>query len=66
MKLFGRTGGYWLFWVSAIYLTIGFINLWVYRFAEPEHIQLGYVIVLAFPLFNKRLATWLNMKPLWQ
>jgi hypothetical protein len=66
MKLFGRSGGYWLFWLSAVYLIVGIVNIFVYRFAEAEYIQMVFVLVLSLPLFIKPLANWLNMRTLWE
>ena len=66
MKLFGRSSGYWLFWLSAIYLIVGFVNVFVYKFTEAEYIQMVWFLVLSLPLFVKPLANWLNMRTLWE
>ena len=46
MKLFGRTGGYWLFWTTFIYFWVGMFDIFVYHFTEPEMIQMVWVLVL--------------------
>lgn len=66
MKLFGRSGGYWLFWLSAIYVCVAVVNLFVYKFTEAEYIQAVWLLVLSLPLFVKPLAHWLNMQTLWE
>lgn len=66
MKLFGRTGGYWLFWISFVYLVIGFINIFLYKFTDSVHIQMVYVLVLSLPLFIKPFANYLNMRTIWE
>lgn len=65
MKLFGRSGGYWMFWVSAIYLIVGIVNIWVYPFTKVEYIQAVWVVILSLPLWITPLARWLNMNSLW-
>jgi hypothetical protein len=66
MKLFVRSGGCWLFWMSVIYLIIGFVNISVYEFTEPEFIQIGFILILSLPLVYKRLARHLNMSTIWE
>ena len=67
MKLFARSGGYWLFWVSALYFIAGAVDLFVYDYIKQfEIVQAVYVVVLGAPLFIKPLARWLNMNTLWE
>jgi hypothetical protein len=67
MKMFGRSGGYWLFWMSAIYLVAGFIQIYVYEFSPRlEYIQAVWVVSLSLPLWIKPMAQWLNIKTIWE
>jgi len=56
------SGGYWLFYWSAIYLAIGMYSIFVEKFAPFELIQIGWVCIIALPLVCNPLARWLNMK----
>ena len=66
MKLFGRTGGYWLFWVSVAYVLAGIINWYSVPCTHIEYIQAAYVLVLSLPLYIPPMARWLNMKCVWE
>ena len=66
MKLFGRTGGYWLFWVSAVYVLAGAVD---FHFAWPvrlEFVQLAYVLAISLPLWIPPMARYLHMKCIWE
>ena len=60
-----RTGGYWLFYTSVVYLIISFLNL-AFHWTRPESIQVGFILAISLPLWIKPLACWLNMKCLWE
>lgn len=66
MKLFGRTGGYYLFWTGVVYFFIGMFNIFVYELIRSEFIQLAWILVLMLPLIIKPLARWFNMKTIWE
>ena len=66
MKLFGRTGGYWLFWISAIYVLVGIVGVFVFQFTHLEYIQIAYVLAISLPLWIPPMARWLNMKCIWE
>ena len=66
MKLFARTGGYWLFWVSAVYLVLGMIDLFVVKFVQEPWLQVAYVLLLSLPLWIPPLARYFNMKCIWE
>lgn len=66
MKLFGRTGGYWLFWVSTIYLVLGMIDIFVEDIVKEPWLQVGYVLALSLPLWIPLLARYFNMKCIWE
>lgn len=65
MKLFERTGGYWLFWTSAIYLAVGLPCALYYKEIRTELIELGWLIVLAMPFWCPPFGRWLNMSIEW-
>ena len=65
MKLFERTGGYWMFWTGAIYLGIGLPVALYYKDIRPELIQLCWIIVLAMPFWCPPVGRWLNMNIEW-
>ncbi|CAB4241727.1 hypothetical protein UFOVP71_265 [uncultured Caudovirales phage] len=66
MKIFGRSGGYWLFWTSTIYFLVAMFDLFVYNFTSTEYIQVTWILVLSLPLWIKPFAKWLNMKTIWE
>jgi hypothetical protein len=59
--MLGRTGGHYLFWLSAIYLIVGFANI-AYKFTQAEYIQMVWILCLMIPLVVKPVACWLNMR----
>lgn len=63
MKLFGRSGGYWLFWVSAIYLALG--TYFIYNKNVPDYSSAFYVLALGLPFIFPPLGRWLNMDVRW-
>lgn len=67
MKVFGRTGGYWLFWVSAVYLVLGMFDVFGHIKLVPDPwLQVGYVLALSLPLWVSPLARYFNMKCIWE
>jgi hypothetical protein len=62
MKLFERTGGYWLFWWSAVYFIIGMIDLFVLKTDLFPLTQIVWLCIIALPLVCNPLARWLNMR----
>jgi len=62
MKLFERSGGYWLFWWSAVYFIIGMLDLFVLKTDLFPLTQLAWLCIIALPLVCNPLARWLNMK----
>jgi hypothetical protein len=66
MKLFGRSGGYWLFWISFVYLVVGFVNIFLYNFVESAYVQMVYILILSLPLVIKPFADYLNMRTIWE
>ena len=65
MKLFERSGGYWLFWCSAIYLVIGLYCALYYKEIPTVAIQLPWLLAISAPLTIPPLGRWLNMNVTW-
>jgi len=65
MKLFERHGGYWLFWWSAVYLTVGLYCALYYKDIPAAAVQLPWLFVIAGPLLIPPLGRWLNMSVDW-
>ncbi len=66
MKMFGRSGGYWLFWTSAVYFVVGMVDVFYLENDYTIPIQLFWLTCLALPLVVKPLARWLNMRTFWE
>lgn len=63
MKLFGRTGGYWLFYISAVYLTAG---LWsVYKGVDLIWLAPLYIVFLSMPFWFPPLGRAINLDIEW-
>ena len=64
MTLFGRSGGYYLFWLSAVYLVVGLADV-KYRFIPVEYLQMIWIACLAIPFLFPPFGRWLNMDVNW-
>ena len=56
------SGGYWLFYWSAIYLAVGMYSIFIEKIAPFELIQVVWLCIIALPLVCNPLARRLNMK----
>ena len=65
IKLWRPSGGYWLFYCSAIYFTVAMYSIYVEKFAPVELIQVVWLCVMCLPLVFAPLGRYLNMTPLW-
>lgn len=65
MKLFGRSGGYYLFWTGFVYFWTGIFNIFVYEFTRGEVIQITWIVVLSAPFWCPPFGRWLNMSIEW-
>lgn len=61
MKLFGRTSGYYLFWVGFVYFWTG-MYLAFTHVAPTEYASLGFVLALSVPLWCPPVARYFNME----
>jgi len=62
MKLFGRSGGYYLFWTGFVYFWVGMYLAFTHA-AQPEIATLGFVLALSVPLWCPPVARYFNMEP---
>jgi hypothetical protein len=63
LKLFGRSGGYWLFWISAAYLVIGLVG--VYNGVLSIWLSPLYIFFLAMPFWFPPLGRAINLDVTW-
>lgn len=63
MKLFGRSGGYYLFWTGFVYLVVGVICA-VTQAVPSEYVTLGFLLALCVPLCVPPVARYFNMEPM--
>jgi hypothetical protein len=64
MKLFGRTGGYYLFWTGFVYFWIGMYLAFTHT-AQPEIATALWVCVLALPFAIPPLGRYFNLDVEW-
>jgi hypothetical protein len=62
MKLFGRSSGYYLFWVGFVYFWVGMYFAFT-QYAHSEYATLGFVLALSVPLWCPPVARYFNMEP---
>lgn len=60
--LWQRSGGYWLFWVSALYFAVGMLDIFVFQIGWSPVIQIVWLVLLSLPLWCNPVARFLNMK----
>ncbi len=64
MKLFGRTGGYYLFWVSAVYFVVGMMSIYLKLDITPQ-IQVAWISVLSAPFWCPPWGRYFNLDITW-
>ena len=60
------SGGHWLLLVSAIYLELGLVDMFVYKFAPVDVLPMFYVLAISLPLYIPPLARFFNVKCIWE
>ena len=65
MKIFGRTGGYYLFWASAVYLVVGLYCALYYKDFSAQIIQIIWLAALALPFTYPPLGRYFNLDVTW-
>jgi hypothetical protein len=63
MTLFGRSGGYYLFWCSFVYLVVGLTCAVYYKAVQPEYVQMVWLSAMATPLLVPPVARYFDMEP---
>ena len=63
--LWRRTGGHYLFWTGAVYLTAGMYVVFGNRFIEPGYWAPLWIAVLILPFLIPPFGRWLNMDIEW-
>ena len=63
--MFGRSGGYYLFWCSAIYLVVGLTCALYYKEIRTEFIQMVWISVLALPFVVPPVGRYFNLDVTW-
>ena len=64
MKLFGRTGGYYLFWTGFVYFWVGMYLAFTHA-AHVEYASAIWVCVLALPFAIPPLGRYFNLDVEW-
>jgi hypothetical protein len=44
------SGGQYMFWTGLVYFIVSMFDILVYRFCEPEYIQMVWIMVLMVPV----------------
>ena len=65
MKLFDRTGGYYLFWTGAVYFAVGMYCIFVNNFCPAWLAQLVWIVTITLPFAIPPFGRWLNMSIDW-
>ena len=66
MKIrFPLTGGEYLFFTGLVYFAVGMVDIFWYRFAEPEYIQMVWLAIVALPLLIP-MRRIVSVGPFWR
>jgi hypothetical protein len=57
--------GQYMFWTGVVYFIVGMFDIFVYRFCEPEMIQMVWMLVLLIPVLLP-IAGIVRGAPLWR
>ncbi len=57
--------GQYMFWTGVVYFMVGMFDIFVYRFCEPEMIQMVWILVLMIPVFVP-MRRFVRNTPLWR
>lgn len=65
MKLFGRSGGYYIFWTGFLYFCVGLYSMFVEPIVPVAIAQVCWIAVLSLPFAIPPFGRWLNMDITW-
>lgn len=54
-----------MFWTGLVYFIVGMFDVLVYRFCEPEYIQMAWILVLMIPVLFP-IRRFVRNTPLWR
>ena len=57
--------GQYMFYTGVIYLIVGMFDIFVYRFCEPEYIQMVWTLVLLIPVLFP-IGKLVRGAPMWR
>lgn len=57
--------GQYMFWTGLVYFVVGMFDVLVYRFCEPEYIQMTWMMVLLIPVLLP-IGKLVRGAPFWQ
>ncbi len=60
------SGGSWLFLTGAVYIELLVMNVIAGTPVPSELIQMGWVVVMSLPLWVPPLASFFNVKCIWE
>jgi hypothetical protein len=64
MKLFGRSGGYYLFWVSAVYFVVGTLSIYL-KLDITTQVQVAWISALSAPFWCPPWGRYFNLDITW-
>ena len=57
--------GQYMFYTGVIYFIVGMFDIFVYRFCDPEWIQMAWILVLMIPVLIP-MRRFVRNTPLWR
>lgn len=58
--------GWYMFYTGFVYLVTSVVDIFIYRFCEPELLSAAYCVILSLPLLIRPLARWVGMRTFWE
>jgi hypothetical protein len=66
MKKLPISPGWYLFYTGFVYLLAGTVDIFIYRFCDPELLSMAYCVILSLPLIFTPIARFVGMKTFWE
>jgi hypothetical protein len=57
--------GQYMFYTGLVYFIVGMFDIFVYRFCEPEYIQMAWMLVLMIPVLIP-MRKFVRNTPFWK